>query len=75
MFVSLETGYYIGENNFVVTRQNWIQHAYNLNKPITVHDGCSKISGVFKDISLDGALCLELNTGEDCNIFAGEVLL
>lgn len=66
---------WIVDNNFVVTRQNWIRHAYNLNKPITVDDGCSKISGVFKDISLDGTLRLEVNSGEYCNIFAGEVLL
>ena len=63
------------ENNFVQTRKNWLKCAYNLRKVITVDDGASRISGIFKDIGFDGALRLQLASGQVHNVVAGEVLI
>jgi BirA family biotin operon repressor/biotin-[acetyl-CoA-carboxylase] ligase len=63
------------ENNFVKTRKNWLKRAYNLNKVITVDDGVRRISGIFKEIDLYGALRLQLASGQFYNLVAGEVLI
>jgi BirA family biotin operon repressor/biotin-[acetyl-CoA-carboxylase] ligase len=62
------------DNNFIKTRKNWLRRAYNLNKVITIDDGARRISGVFKEIDLDGAMRLQLASGQYCNIVAGEFL-
>lgn len=62
------------DNNFIRTRKDWLQRAYNLNKVIIVDDGFRRISGVFKGINLEGAMRLQLASGQYCNIVAGEVL-
>jgi len=62
------------ENNFVRTRKDWLRRAYNLNKVITIDDGARRVSGIFKDIDLDGALRLQLASGQYCNIVAGELV-
>lgn len=63
------------DNNFIKTRKDWMRRAYNLNKVIIVDDGLRRISGVFKEIDLDGSMRLQLAGGQYCNIAAGEVLL
>ena len=62
------------ENNFVNTRKNWLKRAYNLNQVITVDDGVRRISGIFKEIDIYGALRLQLASGQFYNLVAGEVL-
>lgn len=62
------------DNNFIKTRKDWMRRAYNLNKVIIVDDGLRRISGVFKEIDLDGSMRLQLAGGQYCNIAAGEVL-
>jgi BirA family transcriptional regulator, biotin operon repressor / biotin---[acetyl-CoA-carboxylase] ligase len=62
------------DNNFIKTRKDWMRHAYKLNKVITIDDGARRISGVFKEIDLDGAMRLQLASGQYCNIVAGELM-
>ena len=64
---------WIMDNNFYRVRKDWMKRAYNLNKTITVDDGNRKLCGIFKEINLDGALCLETNDGEIHNLAAGDV--
>ncbi|MDG1436239.1 MAG: biotin--[acetyl-CoA-carboxylase] ligase [Rickettsiaceae bacterium] len=61
------------DNNFISTRKNWMQHAHNLNKVITINDGVDSISGEFKEIDDDGALCLQLEDGRVCVFYAGDI--
>lgn len=63
------------DNNFVRTRKDWMRRAYNLNKVITIDDGVRRISGLFKEIDLDGAMRLQLASGQYCNIVAGELIV
>lgn len=67
-------GQWKDDNNFIRTRKDWIRRAYNLNKVIIVDDGLRRISGVFREIDFDGALRLQLASGQYCNIVTGEVL-
>ena len=62
------------ENNFARTRKEWLRRAYNLNKAVTIDDGAKRISGIFKDIDLDGAMRLQLASGQYCNIVSGELV-
>lgn len=62
------------ENNFARTRKDWMRRAYNLNKVITIDDGTRRISGIFKDIGLDGAMRLQLESGQYCNVVSGELV-
>ena len=62
------------ENNFARTRKDWMRRAYKLNKVITIDDSAWRISGIFKDIDLDGAMRLQLASGQYCNIVAGELV-
>ena len=63
------------DKNFVSTRNSWMQHAYNLNKTITINDGVRSVSGIFRGIDLDGALRLELPDGKFCTMHAGEMII
>jgi BirA family biotin operon repressor/biotin-[acetyl-CoA-carboxylase] ligase len=63
------------DNNFIKTRKNWLRRAYNLNKLIIVDDGVRCVSGIFKEIDFDGAMRLQLASGQFCNLVAGEVLI
>lgn len=67
-------GQWKSDNNFIRTRRDWMRRAYNLNKVIIVDDGSRRISGVFKEIDLDGTMRLQLASGQYCNITSGEVL-
>ena len=51
-----------------------MRRAYKLNKVITIDDSARRISGIFKDIDLDGAMRLQLASGQYCNIVAGELV-
>lgn len=63
------------DKNFISTRKNWMQHAYYLNKIITIDDGVRSISGTFKEVDLDGGLCLQLEDGKICTLYAGEIII
>ena len=54
-------------------RSRWLECAYNLNKSITVDNGIEKISGIFKGIDNQGAICVELANGELCSFSSGQV--
>jgi len=58
---------------FSKIRQNWLDRAYMLNKNISINDGNSKITGIFKDIDQSGAIRVQLDSGEVKNIIAGDV--
>jgi BirA family biotin operon repressor/biotin-[acetyl-CoA-carboxylase] ligase len=61
------------ERGFHAIRKLWLTHAYNLDKAITVHQGNERISGIFRGLSSEGALLLELAGGQLLNITSGEV--
>lgn len=62
------------DNNFTSIRKDWMKYAYNLNKAIIVDDGSKKVSGVFKGIDSDGAMRVQLASGQYCNIVTGDIL-
>lgn len=61
------------QEGFSKIRQYWLDRAYMLNKNISVNDGNSKITGIFKDIDQSGAIRVQLTSGEVKNIIAGDV--
>lgn len=61
------------DNDFTSIRKKWMQHAYNLNQVITINDGVQSVSGVFKEIDHDGALCMQLEDGRVCVFYAGDI--
>ena len=63
------------EKSFTDTRKYWMRHAYNLNKQVTIDDGTRSVSGIFREIDLDGAMRLELPNGQFCTIYAGEIIM
>lgn len=76
LMLNFEKAYYewITDNNFTKTRKNWIKYAYHLGKMITIDNGVSRISGIFKGMNLDGSICLQLGKENYCNITIGEML-
>lgn len=62
------------DGNFIETREYWLKRAYNLNKVVTIDNGESRISGVFKEINMDGSIKLELAGGQFYNLVAGEII-
>lgn len=65
---------WIAHDSFVPTRQKWLTRAHNLQKKITISDGQEEISGIFKDIDLNGAMRLEMPDGSLKTIFSGYVI-
>lgn len=61
------------DNNFSKIRKDWMKRAYNLNKAVIVDDGSARISGIFKGVGSDGAMKIQLASGQYCNIVTGEV--
>ncbi len=61
------------DQSFIRTRKNWMQHAHNLGKVVTLDDGMRRVSGVFKDIGLDGSIRLQLSSGELYSSVSGTV--
>lgn len=60
--------------SFMKTRKDWLRRAYNLNKIITIDDGLHRVSGIFKEIDLDGAIVLQLNDGQFSTINSGTII-
>lgn len=61
------------KGDFSVIRDAWLKSAYNLNKSITLNNGVQLISGVFKGIDQEGAICVELSNGQQQCFSSGEV--
>ena len=60
--------------NFTGVRNDWLSRAYKLHKVITVDNGLQRMSGIFKSISMDGSIMLELASGEVCSLSSGEIV-
>lgn len=60
---------WLAHQDFVKIRKEWLKNAYNLGKVITIDDGKTRVSGVFKDIDSEGAIRLQLPNGEICSFF------
>jgi len=65
---------WVVQGDFMMTRKSWLRRAYSLNKLVTIDDGVRKISGIFKEIDLDGAMILQLNDGQLCSINSGTII-
>ncbi|RUP42040.1 MAG: biotin--[acetyl-CoA-carboxylase] ligase [Acinetobacter sp.] len=65
---------WLSDDNFTKVRSQWMKHAYNLNKVITINDGSKRISGLFKEIDSVGAMILQLNNGQLCRFLSGDVI-
>jgi BirA family biotin operon repressor/biotin-[acetyl-CoA-carboxylase] ligase len=50
--------------NFTKIRENWMKHAYSLGQVVSIDNGVQRVSGIFKDIAMDGAIRLQLTSGE-----------
>lgn len=48
------------DDNFHDIRREWLRLAYNLNSTITINNGVSKTSGIFRGIDQDGNIFIEL---------------
>jgi BirA family biotin operon repressor/biotin-[acetyl-CoA-carboxylase] ligase len=62
-------GKWVINPDFEKIRKEWLKNAYNLGKVVTIDDGKSRVSGLFKDIDSDGAIRLQLPNGEICSFF------
>ncbi len=65
---------WIIDGNFIETRAQWLKYAYRLNKKIVINDGANIMSGIFKDIDINGAIILQLDDGQIFHFLAGDVL-
>jgi biotin-(acetyl-CoA carboxylase) ligase len=63
------------QEGFSKIRQYWLKRAYKLGKMVTVNDGNTKISGIFKDIDENGSIRIQLVSGQVCCIsYATEII-
>lgn len=62
------------KKSFEELRVNWLARAVSLGEEVRILQGEQVIQGIFKGITIDGALLLETEKGEKC-FFAGEVHL
>ncbi|WP_342271400.1 biotin--[acetyl-CoA-carboxylase] ligase [Candidatus Tisiphia endosymbiont of Parasteatoda lunata] len=63
------------QEGFSKIRQYWLKRAYKLGKMVTVNDGNTKISGIFKDIDENGSIRIQLASGQDyCVNYATEII-
>lgn len=60
-------------NNFNDTREKWLKSAYKLNNVVTIDNGIIKVSGIFKNIDLNGAICIELDNGNVQKFSSGQI--
>jgi len=60
-------------DSFDSIKKRWLEFSYNLNKDITLDDGIRKVSGIFRGIDNEGAICVELVNGELCSFSSGRV--
>lgn len=61
------------EDSFDSIRKKWLKLAYNLNSNVTLDNGVQKVSGVFRSIDQEGAICIELADGKLCSFASGQV--
>lgn len=61
------------KEGFLKLRRLWLSKAYNINKVVTVKIGKNRVSGIFKDIDLNGSMRIRLASGQIYTISAGEV--
>ncbi|MDD9334790.1 MAG: biotin--[acetyl-CoA-carboxylase] ligase [Rickettsiaceae bacterium] len=63
------------QEGFSKIRQYWLKRAYKLGKTVTVNDGNTKISGIFKDIDENGSIRIQLASGQVCCVnYATEII-
>ncbi len=75
-FMSKFQTYYLKWTNtdsFDTIRKKWLKFAYNLNNIVILDNGVRKVSGVFRGIDQDGAICIELNGGVVQSFSSGQV--
>lgn len=58
---------------FIKVRLNWLKRAYKLKELITIDDGSTRISGIFQDIDVTGAMMVRDNYGLVHTLSVGEV--
>jgi BirA family biotin operon repressor/biotin-[acetyl-CoA-carboxylase] ligase len=58
---------------FMYIRNLWLKKIYNPKQVITVSDGKNRVSGIFQDIDLSGAIRLKLASGQIYTLSVGEV--
>jgi BirA family biotin operon repressor/biotin-[acetyl-CoA-carboxylase] ligase len=58
---------------FSKIRQMWINKAYKLGEVVTINDMTNRISGIFETIDKDGAMRIQLASGEKYTISTGEI--
>ena len=63
------------QNGFAPIRDEWLGNALFLGKALSVWNGTKKISGVFHDLGMDGALLLLDDSGHTHHITTGDVQL
>lgn len=63
------------KKGFSYIRKLWLQKIYNPHETMMVSDGHNRISGVFKDIDLNGAIRLQLASGQIYTLSTGEVFI
>jgi biotin-(acetyl-CoA carboxylase) ligase len=51
----------------------WLDSAYNLNMPVSIHFKGKRISGIFEGIDDVGSLLMRLEDGQLHKLIAGEV--
>ncbi|UEM23913.1 biotin--[acetyl-CoA-carboxylase] ligase [Skermanella mucosa] len=61
------------EEGFTPVREGWLQLARGIGGPIAVRLADRTLNGIFADLDEDGALLLDLDTGERRRITAGDV--
>ncbi len=62
------------EQNFSNIRTKWLNRALNLNENITIIKNDNRISGIFRDIDMNGSLILELPDGQTQKFYTGEII-
>ena len=63
------------QSGFAPIRDAWLGNALFLGKKLSVWNGTKKISGVFNDLDMDGALLLLDDLGHTHHISTGDVQL
>ncbi|WP_425361270.1 biotin--[acetyl-CoA-carboxylase] ligase [Candidatus Tisiphia endosymbiont of Ceraclea dissimilis] len=62
------------EQGFSKIRQYWLRNAYKLGEMVSVNDGNTKISGIFKDIDENGGIRIQLEDGKIITLLSPEIL-
>ncbi len=62
------------DNNFSSIKKDWLKNAYKLGEEVTIDNGVSRTSGVFKTIDNKGAMILEIPGGAKRSILSGDFI-